>query len=74
MTTAVIVQPVKRASERGLWQVVDAGIIDGAVNGAGLAVTGWSAILRRLQTGSMRAYALSIFVGVVMILGFFVWR
>jgi len=37
-------------------------------------VNGASAILRRLQTGSMRAYALSVFVGVVLILGYYVWR
>jgi NADH-quinone oxidoreductase subunit L len=71
---AAIVQPIKRTSERALWQVVDAGVIDGAVNGAGSFVNGASAILRRLQTGSMRAYALSVFVGVVLILGYYVWR
>jgi NADH-quinone oxidoreductase subunit L len=68
------VQPIKAVSEHGLWKVVDAGLIDGAVNGAGTVVNGWSAILRRLQTGSMRAYALSVFVGVVLILGYYVWR
>ena len=71
---AVIVQPVKGLSERFLWKIFDAGVIDGAVNGAGTVVNGWSAILRRLQTGSMRAYALSVFVGVVVILGYYVWR
>ncbi len=71
---AVIVQPIYRVSERGLWKIVDAGVIDGAVNTAGASVNGWSAVLRRLQTGSIRAYALSIFVGVVVILGYYVWR
>jgi len=71
---AAIVRPIKRSSEHGLWRVVDAGLIDGAVNGAGSVVNGASAILRRLQTGSMRAYALSVFVGVVLILGYYVWR
>jgi NADH-quinone oxidoreductase subunit L len=71
---AAIVQPIKRVSERVLWRVVDAGVIDGAVNGAGSFVNGASAILRRLQTGSMRAYALSVFVGAVVILGYYVWR
>jgi NADH-quinone oxidoreductase subunit L len=71
---AAIVQPIKRTSERGLWKVVDAGVIDGAVNGAGSFVDGAGAVLRRLQTGSMRAYALAIFVGVVVILGYYVWR
>jgi NADH-quinone oxidoreductase subunit L len=71
---AAIVQPITRTSDRALWRVVDAGLLDGAVNGAGSFVNGASAILRRLQTGSMRAYALSVFVGVVMILGYYVWR
>jgi NADH-quinone oxidoreductase subunit L len=71
---AAIVQPITRTSDRALWRVVDAGLIDGAVNGAGSFVNGASAILRRLQTGSMRAYALSVFVGVVLILGYYVWR
>ncbi|MCX6538081.1 MAG: NADH-quinone oxidoreductase subunit L [Acidobacteria bacterium] len=71
---AVIVQPIYRVSERGLWKIVDAGLIDGAVNMAGESVSGWSDVLRRLQTGSIRAYALSIFVGVVVILGYYVWR
>jgi NADH-quinone oxidoreductase subunit L len=71
---AVIVQPVYRVSDRGLWKIVDAGLIDGAVNTAGESVSGWSQVLRLLQTGSIRAYALSIFVGVVVILGYYVWR
>jgi NADH-quinone oxidoreductase subunit L len=71
---AVFVQPIKRLSSGVLWKGVDAGVIDGAVNGVGLLVRGWSAVLRRLQTGSVRAYAMSIFVGVVAILGYFLWR
>ena len=31
----------------------------------------WSAVLRRLQTGSVRAYAMSLFVGVVVIVGYY---
>jgi NADH-quinone oxidoreductase subunit L len=71
---AVVVQPIKWLSEHVLWKVVDAGVIDGTVNGAGASVAGWSAILRRVQTGSLRAYALSILVGAVLILGYYVWR
>jgi len=69
-----IVQPIKRTSTFLLWRGVDAGVIDGTVNGVGLVVRGWSAMLRRLQTGSVRAYAMSLFVGVVMILGYYLWR
>jgi len=71
---AVIVQPIKGMSTSFLWRTVDAGIIDGSVNGVGLLVRGWSAVLRRVQTGSVRAYAMSIFLGVVTILGYYLWR
>ena len=54
-----------------LWKGVDAGLIDGAVNGVGTIVRGTSAALRRLQTGSVRAYAASLFLGVVLILGWY---
>jgi NADH-quinone oxidoreductase subunit L len=71
---AVIVQPIKRLSTGALWRGVDAGAIDGTVNGVGLVVRGWSAVLRRLQTGSVRAYAMSFFLGVVAIVGYYLWR
>jgi NADH-quinone oxidoreductase subunit L len=71
---AVIVQPIKRISSGPLWRGVDAGLIDGTVNGVGLDVRGWSAVLRRLQTGSVRAYAMSFFLGVVTIVGYYLWR
>jgi NADH-quinone oxidoreductase subunit L len=72
---AVVVQPIKRVSSGVLWRGVDAGIIDGTVNTVGLIVRGWSAVLRRLQTGSVRAYAMSFFIGLVAIVGYYlrVW-
>ncbi len=71
---AAIVQPIKRLSTGALWRAVDAGLIDGTVNGVGLVVRGWSAVLRRLQTGSVRAYAMSTFLGVVVMVGSYLWR
>jgi NADH-quinone oxidoreductase subunit L len=71
---AVIVQPIKRISTFFLWKGMDAGLIDGTVNSVGFAVRGSSAVLRRFQTGSVRAYAMSLFVGVVAIVGYFLWR
>jgi NADH-quinone oxidoreductase subunit L len=68
---AAIVQPIKAISTGVLWRMVDAGLIDGTVNAVGLVVRGWSAVLRRVQTGSVRAYAMSLFLGVVVILGYF---
>jgi len=69
-----VVQPIRKTSTAFLWRGMDAGLVDGTVNGVGLAVRGWSAILRRLQTGSVRAYAMSFFVGVVVIVGYYLWR
>jgi NADH-quinone oxidoreductase subunit L len=66
---AVIVQPIKLLSTGGLWKGVDAGLIDGAVNGVGQTVRAGSSALRRLQTGSVRTYAAFLFLGVVLILG-----
>jgi NADH-quinone oxidoreductase subunit L len=71
---AVVVQPIKRLSTGFLWRGVDAGLVDGTVNGVGLVVRGWSAVLRRLQTGSVRTYATSLFLGVIVIVGYYLWR
>jgi len=71
---ATIVQPIKAASTEGLWRWFDVRVIDGAVNGTASIVDGSAGVLRRLQSGSVRAYAGSLFVGVVMILGYYLWR
>jgi NADH-quinone oxidoreductase subunit L len=69
-----VVQPIKRGSEQVLWKGVDVGLIDGAVNGTASFVSGSSSVLRRLQSGLVRAYAASLLVGVVAILGYYLWR
>jgi NADH-quinone oxidoreductase subunit L len=71
---AAFVQPIKRTSGGLLWKGVDAGLIDGSVNGVGLVVRGFSAVMRRMQTGSVRAYAMSFLTGVVVIVGYYLWR
>jgi NADH-quinone oxidoreductase subunit L len=71
---ATVVQPIKAASTEGLWRWFDVKVIDGAVNGSASIVEGGAAMLRRLQSGSVRAYAGSLFVGVVVILGYYLWR
>jgi NADH-quinone oxidoreductase subunit L len=74
MYDATVVQPIRIVSEEALWKVVDVKLIDAAVNGVGQTVAGSSDRVRRLQTGSVRAYAASLFFGVVMILGYYLWR
>jgi NADH-quinone oxidoreductase subunit L len=70
---SAVVHPIQAASERVLWKVVDVDVIDGAVNGAGTFVSGTSSLLRRLQSGSVRGYAVSLLVGVVAILAYYLW-
>ncbi len=71
---AAIVQPIKIGSEQVLWKVVDANGIDGAVNGAAESVGGLGQLLRRLQTGSVRAYAASLLLGAVLVFGYYLSR
>jgi NADH-quinone oxidoreductase subunit L len=61
-------------SEKVLWRAVDAGIIDGLVNGAASAVAGIAWTFRVVQTGLVRVYALLILGGSVVLLGYLLWR
>jgi len=71
---ATVVTPIQVVSREGLWRGVDVGVIDGAVNGVAALIDAGSMALRRLQTGSVRAYAGSLFIGVVLMLGYYLWR
>jgi NADH-quinone oxidoreductase subunit L len=53
---------------------VDLGVIDAAANGLGNITKRMANSLRRVQTGYVRNYALSIFLGVVLILGYLILR
>jgi NADH-quinone oxidoreductase subunit L len=68
----VIVQPLY-AFSRWCAETVDAGVIDGAVNGVATVVERAAGWLRRYQTGFVMNYALSMLVGVVALLGWFLW-
>ncbi|MFZ9779156.1 MAG: NADH-quinone oxidoreductase subunit L [Ilumatobacteraceae bacterium] len=52
----------------------DARVVDGAVNGAGSLARGLGSLVRRSQTGFVRAYAAIIALGTVAVLAWFVWR
>jgi NADH-quinone oxidoreductase subunit L len=71
---AAVVRPTRIIAEEGLWKDLDVGVIDRAVNGVGESVTEMSRLLRRLQSGSVRAYAASLFLGVVLVVGYYLWR
>jgi NADH-quinone oxidoreductase subunit L len=70
---AAVVRPIRIVSEDGLWKGVDVRVIDGSVNGVGDVVDRGGELLRRVQTGSVRVYAASLFFGVVLILGYYLW-
>ncbi len=69
---AMVVQPIKALSEHVLWKG-DARVIDGAVNGTGQIVAETGALMRVMQTGSVRTYAVSVLFGAVMIVGYYLW-
>jgi len=53
---------------------IDLGIIDGIANGLASGTKSISNGLRRLQTGYVRNYALSVFVGVIVIVGYLILK
>jgi NADH-quinone oxidoreductase subunit L len=53
---------------------IDLGIIDGIANGIADGTKSLANGLRRMQTGYVRNYALSVFLGVVLILGYLILR
>ncbi|HSL70778.1 MAG TPA: hypothetical protein VK864_11090, partial [Longimicrobiales bacterium] len=65
----LIVRPVVFTS-RVFWRVVDQGIIDGLVNGAGYFSRGMGWLGSRLQTGQLNTYAFAVVIGVLLLLGF----
>lgn len=69
----LVVQPLV-ALARFLGQRFEVTVIDGVVNGVGRTVAASGAWLRRLQTGFVRNYALAIFLGAVIVLGYFLFR
>lgn len=69
---AVIIRPFEKFSDF-LTHPVDLGVIDGIGNGLGKLTRAFSALWGRLQNGYVRAYALSILLGVVAILSYFTY-
>jgi len=64
---AVLVSPGK-AGSAFLAYVVDARVVDGAVNATGRLVRWLASVGRRVQTGFVRNYALAIFLGALALL------
>ncbi len=71
--TAVLIRPIL-AFARLATTYIEGATLDGAGRGVAAFFRGSSSILRRLQTGYMRNYALAIFVGVVLIVVYYAVR
>lgn len=59
---------------RFLADTFDLGFIDGIANGLATITVRFSGSLRKIQTGYVRNYALTVFLGVVVIIGYLILR
>ncbi len=69
----IIVRPVKNISQYLLWRFLDSSVIDGIVNGMAFIVRAIAGSLRRLQTGIVQSYILSMVVGIVIFLAYYLF-
>jgi NADH-quinone oxidoreductase subunit L len=67
---ATIIGPAVDGSRSLLWRAVDAGGIDGTVNGIGSVARRIGGFLRRLQSGSIRSYAAWVVVGSILLIAY----
>ena len=62
----LFVAPFKRLADF-FWRVVDVGMVDGLVNWVGRLTVGTGQLLRGWQSGQVRAYALSVLLGAMVL-------
>ncbi|RMF67103.1 MAG: NADH-quinone oxidoreductase subunit L, partial [Calditrichaeota bacterium] len=74
MYDVLIVRPLKTISDVVLWRWLDVRIIDGFVNALASVLGRLSSSLRRVETGVVQNYALSIVIGVVVLVGYFLLK
>ncbi len=70
---AVVVRPLINFSIF-LWKIVDVFIIDGIVNGLATIVGDVSTVIRPVQSGKIRSYATIFLLGVIILVGVFLFR
>jgi NADH-quinone oxidoreductase subunit L len=68
MYDAAVVKPVVNGSRVVLWKGMDAGLIDGIVNGVGDTARGFGGVLRLIQSGNIRSYATWVLLGSVVVI------
>ena len=65
---ATVVNPTVEGSSLVLWKGMDAGLIDGIVNGIGARSKEAGGVLRLLQSGNIRSYAAWVLFGSVLLI------
>ncbi len=70
---AVFVQPIRGVSHYLFWRIMDVGIIDGLVNLTAFIIRGIGGSIRRLQTGVVQAYVVSMVIGIIIFLGYYLF-
>jgi len=65
---ATVVKPVVNGSRVLLWKGLDAGVIDGMVNGVGARARNIGGVLRLIQSGNIRSYATWVLLGSVLVI------
>ena len=70
---AAMVSPLVWLSRNVLWKVVDAGVIDGTVNGVAHGAEAVGDTLRHTQSGNTRSYAVWVIVGALLIFAIIFW-
>jgi NADH-quinone oxidoreductase subunit L len=71
---ALFVRPLNWLSEKFFWKIFDVKLIDGTVNGAATLFGGIASLLRRWQTGIVQNYAVTLVLGLIIILGYLLVR
>ena len=69
-----VLAPAARGLGVALWKVGDQAVIDGAVVNGSWRIVGWiSGLVRKVQTGFLYDYALTMVLGVFVLMTYFVW-
>ena len=69
-----VLAPTARGLGVALWKVGDQAVIDGAVVNGSWRIVGWiSGVVRKLQTGYLYDYALTMVLGIFVLMTYFVW-
>lgn len=69
----IIVKPFMEISKL-FWKFFDVKIIDGFVNGIASVYHGFGMVLRRIQAGYIQVYVFSFLIGVIMLLGYYLFK